>query len=126
MAYPFQHIKKGSGTKVYKSQYFERNNLVKRRRLLCLLTIMAIFGFAAIFELIEWCYAALADAQSGTLFLGSGTWDVWDAQKDMLADGLGAICTTIFYCLLRPTPFSAVKKAGGKRLPVKITPVLCS
>ena len=81
-------------------EYLERNGLVKGRRLLCLLTVMSIFGFAAIFELIEWCYAVWADAQSGTLFLGSQG-DVWDAQKDMLADGLGAICTTVFYCILR-------------------------
>ena len=66
-----------------------------------LLTVMSIFGFAAIFELIEWCYAAMADAQSGTLFLGSQG-DIWDAQKDMLADGLGAICTTAAYCFIRP------------------------
>ena len=94
-------------------EYLEQNNLVKGRRLLCLLTVMAIFGFAAIFELIEWCYAALSDAQSGTLFLGSQG-DVWDAQKDMLADGLGAICTTIFYCLSRTTPFTAAKNAGDE------------
>ena len=88
-------------------EYLERNNLVKGRRLLCFLTVMGIFGFAAIFELIEWCYAALADAQSGTLFLGSQG-DVRDAQKDMLADGLGAICTTAGYCLLRPRKSSKI------------------
>ena len=81
-------------------EYLERNRLVQGRRLLCLLTVMSIFGFAAIFELIEWCYAALADAQSGTLFLGSQG-DIWDAQKDMLADGLGAIFTSVAYCLTR-------------------------
>ena len=82
-------------------EYLERNGLVKGRRLLCLLTIMSIFGFAAIFELIEWCYAVFANAQSGTLFLGSQG-DIWDAQKDMLADGLGAICTSAAYCIMRP------------------------
>ena len=82
-------------------EYLEENRLVRGRRLLCLLTVMSIFGFAAIFELIEWCYAALADTQSGTLFLGSQG-DIWDAQKDMLADGLGAICTTAAYCFIRP------------------------
>ena len=81
-------------------EYLEQHDLVKGRRLLCVLTVMSIFGFAAIFELIEWGYAAWADSQAGTLFLGSQG-DVWDAQKDMLADGLGAICTTAFYCLLR-------------------------
>ena len=82
-------------------EYLEQNQLVRGRRLLCLLTVMSIFGFAAIFELIAWCDAALADTQSGTLFLGSQG-DVWDAQKDMLADGLGAICTSAAYCLVRP------------------------
>ena len=104
-------------------EYLERNRLVKGRRLLCFLTVMSIFGFAAIFELVEWCYAECADAKSGTLFLGSQG-DVWDAQKDMLADGLGAICTAVFYCILRrpPRPGSdktsalteaAAEQAGG-------------
>ncbi len=82
-------------------EYLERNRIVRGRFMLCLLTVLGIFGFAAIFELIEWCYAAFADTQSGTLFLGSQG-DVWDAQKDMLADGLGAICTTTAYCLTHP------------------------
>lgn len=82
-------------------EYLERNALVKGRKLLCFLTVMSIFGFAAIFELVEWCYAISADAQSGTLFLGSQG-DIWDAQKDMLADGLGAICTSLAYCIINP------------------------
>ena len=95
-------------------EYLERNKLVKGRTLLCFLTVMSIFGFAAIFELIEWCYAAWADAKSGTLFLGSQG-DVWDAQKDMLADGLGAICTSVVYCFLRRPPRSsaAASKQDG-------------
>lgn len=82
-------------------EYLEQHLPVQKRKLLCLLTVMSIFGFAAIFELIEWCYAEMADTQSGTLFLGSQG-DIWDAQKDMLADGLGAICTTALYCIIRP------------------------
>ena len=42
------------------------------------------------YELIEWWYAAADGGASGAEFLGSQG-DVWDAQKDMLADTLGAI-----------------------------------
>lgn len=99
-------------------EYFEREKLVKGRRLLCFLVVMCIFGFAAIFELAEWAYAELADPQSGTLFLGSQG-DVWDAQKDMLCDGLGAIVTAFFYCLLRPLlgKTGPLKKSGGNSSP---------
>ena len=63
--------------------------------------VMGIFGFAAIFEIFEWLYAVCSSPESGTAFLGSQG-DIWDAQKDMLADGLGACCATTFYCLLHP------------------------
>lgn len=84
-------------------EYLEQNDRVKGRGLLFFLTVMAIFGFAAIFELIEWIYAMLADAQSGALFLGSQG-DVWDAQKDILADGLGATCVALLYTLTHRQP----------------------
>ncbi|NLF93025.1 MAG: DUF2238 domain-containing protein [Oligosphaeraceae bacterium] len=78
-------------------EYFERNDLVRGRPLMFTLTVLGVFGFAAIFEVIEWIFAVVADPQAGTLFLGSQG-DVWDAQKDMLADGLGAICCAGLYC----------------------------
>ncbi len=62
--------------------------------------IMGVFGFAAIFELVEWIYAELAAPEAGNAFLGSQG-DIWDAQKDMLSDGLGAICTTALYFLIK-------------------------
>ncbi len=79
-------------------EFLDRNKLVRGRLLMAVISVLAIFGVAAIFEIIEWLYAVIADPNSGTLFLGSQG-DVWDAQKDMLADGLGAILFTSFYCL---------------------------
>ena len=64
------------------------------------LTVLSIFGVAAIFELVEWQYAAWSDPAAGAAFLGSQG-DVWDAQKDMLSDGLGAIVFSFLYCLRR-------------------------
>lgn len=48
------------------------------------------------YEIIERWYAASAGGEQGIAFLGSQG-DIWDAQKDMLADGLGAITASIIY-----------------------------
>ena len=44
---------------------------------------------SAIYELIEWGTVIMVDPQAGLAFLGSQG-DIWDAQKDMLAAGIGA------------------------------------
>lgn len=48
------------------------------------------FALSAIYEIIEWLAAANVDPSAGLAFLGSQG-DVWDAQKDMLMAGIGAI-----------------------------------
>jgi len=60
------------------------------RWVVSLFAVFAIFTVAAAYEIIEWIYAALSDPEAGAAFLGSQG-DIWDAQKDMLADGLGSI-----------------------------------
>lgn len=84
-------------------EYFESRDLIRSRMLNAFLVVMAIFGVAGIFEIIEWLYADItalingkANDRVGAAFLGSQG-DVWDAQKDMLCDGLGAIFTAIIY-----------------------------
>ncbi|NOI82091.1 DUF2238 domain-containing protein [Vibrio tubiashii] len=57
-------------------------------------SLFAIMALAAGYEIIEWWYAALAGGDEGIAFLGSQG-DIWDAQKDMLMDTLGAISTLI-------------------------------
>jgi putative membrane protein len=63
-------------------------------------------GFVAMsYELIEWIYAATSsDASAGAAFLGSQG-DIWDAQKDMLMDTLGAIAASILYVLVRKNKY---------------------
>jgi putative membrane protein len=56
--------------------------------------IFAIGTIAAVYEIIEWIYAVLAGGDSGAAFLGSQG-DIWDAQKDMLADISGAIAASL-------------------------------
>jgi putative membrane protein len=80
-------------------EYYESRNLIKGRALAIFLVVMAIFGVAAVFELIEWLYAEVAAPEAGADFLGSQG-DIWDAQKDMLCDGTGAIFSSIIYLIV--------------------------
>ena len=80
------------------AEFIWRKGYSRSRGLLAFTGITAIFTVAAVYEIIEWWYAASADPAAGIAFLGSQG-DVWDAQKDMLSDGLGAICAAGFFLL---------------------------
>lgn len=60
-----------------------------------------IMSVAAGYEILEWWFAALEGGDAGVDFLGAQG-DVWDAQKDMLADTLGAVCAIALYAAVRP------------------------
>lgn len=47
-------------------------------------------SFSAIYEIIEWLTAANVGSAAGIAFLGAQG-DIWDAQKDMLMAGIGAL-----------------------------------
>ncbi len=47
-------------------------------------------SFSALYEVIEWLVAVKVNPEAGIAFLGSQG-DIWDAQKDMMAAGIGAI-----------------------------------
>ena len=74
--------------------------LVSSKVVLFLFPVFTIFTVAAAYEIIEWWFAALSDPAAGTAFLGSQG-DIWDAQKDMLADGCGAIVATALFWMVR-------------------------
>lgn len=74
---------------------FPITELLLRQRLATFKTalcfgLFAIMALAAAYEIVEWWYAVLVGGSAGAEFLGSQG-DIWDAQKDMLADTLGAI-----------------------------------
>lgn len=60
-----------------------------------------IMAVAGAYEVIEWQYAVIEGGDAGIEFLGSQG-DIWDAQKDILADTLGAITALIVYVFVRP------------------------
>ena len=63
--------------------------------------LLLVMGIAAGYEIIEWWFAVLAGGDAGIEFLGSQG-DIWDAQKDMLADTLGALAALALFLILRP------------------------
>jgi putative membrane protein len=89
-------------------EFIETRRLSRRRGFSILFALAAILAVAALFEIAEWLYAALSDPQAGAEFLGSQG-DIWDAQKDMLADGLGAVAACVLYQIVhrRALPPSA-------------------
>ena len=61
-------------------------------------SVVIIMAVANFWELVEWIYAEIDGGSAGLAFLGSQG-DVWDAQKDMLMDTLGAVLGAgIFLC----------------------------
>ena len=58
--------------------------------------VLAIMAMAAAWEIIEWIVAVWDGGADGLAFLGSQG-DVWDAQKDMLCDTLGAVSAAILF-----------------------------
>lgn len=78
------------------AEFLWKKNLVRSKTVLILFPILAIFSVAAVYEIIEWLYAVAADPEAGLAMLGSQG-DIWDAQKDMLADGSGAIASMLLF-----------------------------
>ena len=86
-------------------EFIERKKLSTHRMLTALFGICAIFTVAAVYEIIEWIYAVGSDPTAGAAFLGSQG-DIWDAQKDMLADGSGALLAVVLFVLTQKKTLS--------------------
>ncbi|HBI17538.1 MAG: putative membrane protein [Candidatus Moranbacteria bacterium GW2011_GWF2_34_56] len=82
------------------AEWLWNKKLVANKFILFTYSIFVIATIAMSYELIEWIYAALANPEAGIAYLGSQG-DIWDAQKDMLADTLGAITATILFFIIR-------------------------
>jgi putative membrane protein len=81
-------------------ELIDRYKIINRRWVAYLFPLFAIGFVAMSYELIEWIYADTAGGQAGIAFLGSQG-DVWDAQKDMLLDTLGACASLVLYFIIR-------------------------
>jgi putative membrane protein len=66
-----------------------------------LFALMMVMAVAAGYEIIEWWFAVFEGGDAGIEFLGAQG-DIWDAQKDMLADTLGAVFALALFAVVRP------------------------
>jgi putative membrane protein len=72
------------------AELLHAKKLVNSKVVLLLFPLFFIMSLAASYELFEWQYAVLGNPEAGVEVLGSQG-DIWDSQRDMLADTLGAI-----------------------------------
>lgn len=86
------------------AEWLYAKRLVANRLLLFTYPVFLIATVAMSYEIIEWWYAAGAAPEAGMAYLGSQG-DIWDAQKDMLADTLGAVVATGLFFLVRRSKF---------------------
>jgi len=70
--------------------------LVHTRWIIALFPVFAIAAVAGAYEILEWQYALNSDPAAGIAVLGSQG-DIWDAQKDILADTLGALLAMVLF-----------------------------
>lgn len=62
--------------------------------------LFVILSIAGLYELFEWQFAVMSDSSAGIEVLGSQG-DIWDAQKDILSDTLGAIFSLIVFWFIK-------------------------
>lgn len=72
-----------------------RKQWINNRLITWCFAVFALGFWAASYEIIEMAYAVIEGGESGAAFLGAQG-DIWDAQKDMLLDIVGA---TVFALL---------------------------
>ena len=92
-------------------EYLVGRGLVAKKWVAVTYSIFAIAFVAVFYEWIEWWYAELWGGEAGAAFLGSQG-DIWDAQKDMLLDVMGAALTAGGYLIAQ---FSKVRKENPEK-----------
>lgn len=95
------------------AELFFRKGWAKSAGFAAFFAVMSTVAMAGIWELVEWWYAVVDGGEAGAAFLGSQG-DVWDAQKDILCDTLGAICSSglFLWCDRRDPLYWAYKFHG--------------
>lgn len=78
------------------AEYLVTRKIVTKKWVAYALPLFFIMALAALYEMFEWWYAASFGGEAGAAFLGSQG-DIWDAQKDMLMDTLGAVTSLVLF-----------------------------
>lgn len=75
-------------------EWVRAKKAISQKWLATIFALAIIVTIAALYEIFEWWYAVHSDPKAGIAVLGSQG-DIWDAQKDMLADTLGGVFAVI-------------------------------
>ncbi len=78
------------------AEWIWTKKMVSNKFLLFTYPLFLIATIAMSYEIIEWLYAAKSSAADAMAYLGSQG-DIWDAQKDMLSDTLGAVFAMLMF-----------------------------
>lgn len=78
------------------AEFLYFRGLVKNKIVAWTYALFAIMALALTYELFEWVYAVTSDPSAGIAILGSQG-DIWDAQKDMLMDTIGAVIGVVVF-----------------------------
>jgi putative membrane protein len=81
------------------AEFIDSRGYVKNKWIAVLFGVFSIMALAAAYEIFEWQYAIAGDPKAGIAVLGSQG-DIWDAQKDMLCDTVGALFGGGLYVLI--------------------------
>lgn len=92
--------------------------LVRSRWIVSLFPVFAIATVAGLYEIFEWQYAMYSDPAAGIAVLGSQG-DIWDAQKDILADTLGAVLAMSLFFMQHRVQLATLKH-GAMRSPIDV------
>lgn len=91
------------------AEFLLKKKLVNSKTILFLFPLFFIISIAAGYEIFEWQYAVMGDPTVGHEVLGSQG-DVWDAQKDMFADTLGALTALAFFWVRNIKDIKEIKR----------------
>ena len=78
------------------AELYGRKGYVRGKRAVAFFAVMTTVAMAGLWEIVEWLYAAIDGGETGAAFLGSQG-DEWDAQKDILCDTFGAVCSVVLF-----------------------------
>jgi putative membrane protein len=82
------------------AEYLLTRKIVNKKWVAYMMPLFFIMALAAAYEMFEWWYAVTYGGDAGVAFLGSQG-DIWDAQKDMLMDTLGAISSLALFGVIQ-------------------------
>ena len=82
------------------AEILELYRLARLRWVTICFALFSIMAVAGAYEVFEWWYAVSSDPAAGLAVLGSQG-DIWDAQKDILADTLGAVVALAVYLAVK-------------------------